>query len=175
MRGPLDTAHLIRREHYDRRVTDEGRKERVDRELIELLNELRVALPGVQVLFAFLLVVPFQQGFSQVTDLTRYVYFTGLLASAIAIAFLIAPATYHRLNLRRGVEEKEEMLFTSTKFAIVGTVFIAIGIVCSLFVIADVLFGDVAAVAIALGIALLIGILWYVVPIMRRRQDTKKN
>src|SRR5215218_4202442 len=104
-------------------MAEEGRKERVDRELIELLNELRVALPGVQVLFAFLLVVPFQQGFSQVTDLTRYVYFGGLVSSAVAIAFLIAPAAYHRLNLRRPVEEKEEMLFTSSKFAIVGTAF----------------------------------------------------
>ena len=106
-------------------MAEEDRKERVDRELIELLNELRIALPGVQVLFAFLLVVPFQQGFSQVTDLTRYVYFAGLLSSAVAIAFLIAPATYHRLNMRRPVEEKEDMLFTSSKFAIIGTVFIA--------------------------------------------------
>ncbi|SRR6186713_155345 len=147
----------------------EDRKERVDRELIELLNELRVALPGVQVLFAFLLVVPFQQGFSQVTDLTRYVYFAGLMSSAIAIAFLIAPATYHRLNLRRGVDEKEEMLFLSSRFVLVGTMFLALGIICSLFVIADVLFGDAVALGIALGIGVLIAILWYVVPIVRRR------
>jgi len=146
----------------------EDRKERVDRELIELLNELRVALPGVQVLFAFLLVVPFQQGFSQVTDLTRYVYFAGLMSSAIAIAFLIAPATYHRLNLRRGVDEKEEMLFLSSRFVLVGTMFLALGIICSLFVIADVLFGDAVALGIALGIGVLIAILWYVVPIVRR-------
>jgi len=150
-------------------VAEEGPKERVDRELIELLNELRVALPGVQVLFAFLLVVPFQQGFSQVTDLTRYVYFGGLVSSAVAIAFLIAPAAYHRLNLRRPVEEKEEMLFTSSKFAIVGTAFIAIGIVCSLFVVADVLFGDAVALAFALGFGLLFAILWYAIPILRRR------
>jgi len=150
-------------------MAEEDRKERVDRELIELLNELRVALPGVQVLFAFLLVVPFQQGFSQVTDLTRYVYFAGMPSSAVAIAFLIAPATYHRLNLRRGVEEKEEMLFLSSRFALVGTVFLALGIVCSLFVVADVLFGDVAALVVALGIAILIAVLWYAVPLIRRR------
>jgi hypothetical protein len=82
---------------------------------------------------------------------------------------MIAPTSYHRLNLRRGVEEKEQMLFTSNKFVIVGTVCLAIGICCSLFVIADVLFGDLVAFAFALGIALLIGLLWYVVPIMRRR------
>jgi amino acid transporter len=146
----------------------EDRKERVDRELIELLNELRVALPGVQVLFAFLLILPFQQGFSQVTDLARYAYFAGLVSSAIAIAFLITPASYHRLNLRRGVEEKEEMLLLSSKFAVVGTVFLAIGIVCSLFVIGDVLFGDLIAIAFALGIAFLIGVLWYAVPMLKR-------
>ena len=150
-------------------MAEEDRKERVDRELIELLNEIRIALPGVQVLFAFLLIVAFQQGFSQVTDLARYVYFAGLVSSAVAIAFLIAPATYHRLNLRRGVQEKEEMLFLSSKFALVGTAFLAIGIVCSLFVIGDVLFGDVVALAFALGIAILIGVLWYVVPILKRR------
>ncbi len=149
-------------------MVEEDRKQRVDRELIELLNELRVALPGVQVLFAFLLIVPFQQAFSQVTDLARYAYFAGLVSSAIAIAFFIAPATYHRLNLRRGVEEKEEMLFLSSKFVIVGTVFLAVGIVCSLFVIGDVLFGDVVALAFALGIALLIAVLWYAVPLIRR-------
>ena len=150
-------------------MANEDRKERVDRELIELLNELRVALPGVQVLFAFLLVVPFQQGFSQVTDLTRYVYFAALVSSAVAIAFLISPATYHRLNLRRGVDEKEEMLLLSSKFTLIGTGFLALGICCSLFVIADVLFGDGPALAFAGGIAALIVILWYVVPIMRRR------
>src|SRR6188768_1495561 len=122
-------------------MAEEDRKERVDRELIELLNELRVALPGVQVLFAFLLILPFQQGFSKLSPLAQDVYFAALAASAIAIAFLIAPATYHRLNLRRGVAEKEEMLFTSSKFALVGTGFLAIGIGCSIFVIADTLFG----------------------------------
>jgi hypothetical protein len=150
-------------------VANEDRKERVDRELIELLNEVRVALPGIQVLFAFLLVVPFQQGFSQVTDLTRFVYFAGLVFSAVAIAFLIAPATYHRLNLRRGVDEKEEMLLLSSRFVLVGTIFIALGISCSLFVVADVLFGDAFALAFALGMTVLIAILWYVVPITRRR------
>lgn len=150
----------------------ESRKERVDRELIELLNELRVALPGVQVLFAFLLVVPFQQGWDKISDLARDVYFAGLMSSGIAIAFLIAPATYHRLNLRRGVDEKEEMLLTSSKLAIVGTVFLALGIGCSLFVIADVLFGTLLATFFAGVILLLIVVLWYGLPLWRRRPGT---
>ena len=149
-------------------MSGESTKERVDRELIELLNELRVALPGVQVLFAFLLILPFQQGFSAVSELARDVYFAGLATSAAAIAFLIAPASYHRLNLRRGTAEKERMLLTSSKLAIVGTFFLAAGIACSVFVVADVLFGPVFALTAALAVAVLIGALWYVLPLMRR-------
>src|SRR5205814_1613332 len=116
-------------------MADEDRKARVDRELIELLNEIRVALPGVQVLFAFLLVLPFQQAFGNISALARNVYFGGLVASAIATVLLIAPATYHRLNFRRGVSEKEEMLFTSSNLALTGTAFLGVGIGCSLFVV----------------------------------------
>src|SRR6185437_57648 len=77
----------------------ESEKERVDRELIELLNELRVALPGVQVLFAFLLVVPFQQRFAAVTDFQKTLYFVSLLLAAGACALLVAPSAYHRILL----------------------------------------------------------------------------
>ena len=153
-------------------MATETRKERIDRELIELLNELRVALPGVQVLFAFLLILPFQSGFSAISDLARYAYFAGLVSSAIAIAFLIAPASYHRLNLRRGVAEKEEMLFTSSQMAIIGTVFLAGGIGCSMFVIGDVLFGPLAGALSTAGTGLLIVALWYVLPLIRRRRGT---
>src|SRR3954453_11092341 len=139
----------------------ESRKERGDRELIELLNELRVALPADQVLSAFLLVVPFQQGWDKISELAQYVYFAGLMSSGIAVAFLIAPATYHRLNLRRGVDEKEEMLLSSSKLALVGTAFLALGIACSLFVIADVLFGPLLASFFAGTILVLIVLLWY--------------
>src|SRR3712207_3546579 len=139
-----------------------------DRELIELLNELRVALPGVQVLFAFLLILPFQQGFDRVSEIARDVYFAGLATSAAAIAFLIAPASYHRINLRRGVHEKEQMLLTSSKLAIVGTFFLAAGIACSMFVVADVLFGPVFALVAAIAVAVVIAALWYVLPLSRR-------
>ncbi|HYI21931.1 MAG TPA: DUF6328 family protein [Candidatus Limnocylindrales bacterium] len=149
-------------------MAEEDRKERVDRELIELLNELRVALPGVQVLFAFLLIVPFQQGFQNVSELARQVYFAGMASAAIAIAFLIAPASYHRLNLRRGVDEKERMLLINNKLTLVGTVFLAIGMSCSMFLVADVLFGEPFAALAAGAMALLIGTLWYVLPFFAR-------
>ena len=98
---------------------DEQRTEHdLDRELIELLNELRVALPGVQVLFAFLLIVPFSNGWDQVTEVQRYVYFVAFLCAAISSAFLIAPSTYHRLRWREG--DKEHMLVTANRLAIAG-------------------------------------------------------
>ena len=156
-------------------MPEEDRKERVDRELIELLNELRVALPGVQVLFAFLLVVPFQQGFASTSDIARYVYFAGLASSAVAIAFLIAPATYHRINLRRGVEEKEKMLFTSSRLTLIGTAFLAAGIGCSMFLVADVLFGATGATVIALVTIVVIGGLWYALPLWARDSTQSRN
>jgi hypothetical protein len=156
-------------------MSPEDRKSRVDRELIELLNELRVALPGVQVLFAFLLVVPFQQGFQNVSDLARDVYFAGLAASAIAIAFLIAPASYHRLNLRRGLDEKEHMLFTSSRLTIIGTGFLAIGIACSMFLIADVLFGPATALVVALATVSVIVALWYALPLIARGRASSSS
>src|SRR5436189_1165154 len=90
---------------------EEPRRERVDRELIELLNELRVALPGVQVLFAFLLAVPFAQGFAQTTSFQRDLFFAVMSATAISTVLFIAPSAWHRLNFRQ--HDKERMLLVS--------------------------------------------------------------
>ena len=79
---------------------DESEQERLDRNLSELLQELRVALPGVQVLFAFLLTVPFQQGFTRITPFQERIYFVTLLCTAISAAMLISPSAYHRMNFR---------------------------------------------------------------------------
>ena len=153
-------------------MTGEDRKKQVDRELIELLNELRVALPGVQVLFAFLLVLPFQAGFEKVDALATDVYFAGMLSAVVAIVLLIAPATYHRLTMRSGTAEKEEMLFTSSKLALIGTGFLGIAVCCSLFVVADVLFGNVAAFIVSVLAGVLIVGLWYAMPLWRQRPGT---
>src|SRR5436190_3209627 len=97
---------------------DQEEQERLNRQLLELLNELRVALPGVQVLFAFLLSVPFQQRFTDVTVFQRDVYYGTLLVSALSIVLLIAPAAQHRVLFR--MADKEPMLFRSNKYAITG-------------------------------------------------------
>ena len=140
-------------------MADESKDEKLDRELIELLNELRVALPGVQVLFAFLLVVPFQQGYSRLSSLDRNVYFVGVLAALVATALLIAPSVFHRIRFRD--TDKEWLIQMSNRLALAGTFFIAVSMVCTIFLIADVLFGGWQALVTAAASALLFGVLWY--------------
>jgi hypothetical protein len=147
----------------------ETKKERVDRELIELLNELRVVLPGVQVLFAFLLTVPFSNGFSRMTDAQRDWYFVAFLTATISTILLIAPSTYHRIQFRQ--KDKERMLFTSNRLAISGTVFLAASMGASAFLITDILFHAVAASVVSGLILLGFAGFWYGLPLYRRFRD----
>ena len=144
-------------------------KERVDRELIELLNEIRVALPGVQVLFALLLILPFQQGFREITDQDKIVYAVALLSSALAAALLISPSMYHRLNFRGGGKRKEQMLFDSNKLVIVGTLLTGLGVACAVYLVADVAFGGSAAAIATCGVVIVYAALWIGVPLVRGR------
>jgi hypothetical protein len=148
----------------------EDDKDRRDRELMELLNELRVALPGVQVLFAFLLTVPFTQRFSTVTPTQKNVYFASILCTAAASALLIAPSAYHRISFRGG--DKERMLTTSNQLTIVGMAFLAAAIVLVMWVVTDVLFGGAVVVIATLAVAAAFVLLWYVLPLKRRADDT---
>jgi len=117
---------------------DSDQKARIDRELIEMLNELRVMLPGVQVLFAFLLTVPFAAGFSRANDLHQALLLTALLTAALAVGFLVAPAAQHRVLFR--AREKERLLRRSNRFAIVGTAFLAVSVTASVLLVVDYLF-----------------------------------
>jgi len=146
---------------------DEDRKERVDRELIELLNELRVAVPGIQVLFAFLLTVPFAFGFQSVTTFQRDVYFVTLVLTALAAAFLIAPSAQHRLLFR--ARDKEALLLRANVLAIAGLACLALAITGVVVLITNVVF-DTAVTTIVFGgaTAAVLLVLWYVVPLVRR-------
>jgi Family of unknown function (DUF6328) len=148
---------------------DETKEEQLDRELIELLNELRVALPGVQVLFAFLLGVPFTQRFAQATDLQKDGYFFTFLCAAAATALLIAPSAYHRLTWRQ--HDKEHLLKVSNGLAIAGTAFLAIAMTSTVFVVTDLLFEATAAAFVAGATAAFYGWFWYVMPLLRRLND----
>jgi hypothetical protein len=150
-------------------MADESKDERLDRELIELLNELRVALPGVQVLFAFLLVVPFQQGYSRLSELDRDVYFVAVMAAMVATALLIAPSVYHRVRFRD--TDKEWLIQISNRLALVGTFFIAVSMVCTVFLITDVVFGGWQATAATIVSAVLFGGLWYGIALFREARS----
>lgn len=154
-----------------RPVPGEGEtpKARIDRELIELLNEIRVALPGVEVLFAFLLTLPFTSGWEQVDGSHRDVYFAAVVCTALAIALLIAPSAHHRLRFRDPI--KEQMLKTSTTLVIAGLVMIAAAISLILYVIVDVLWSSAVAATIAAVFGLFVAVLWFVVPWFYRRPD----
>jgi hypothetical protein len=146
-----------------RRRRDEDPQERVDRELIELLNELRVALPGVQVLFAFLLIVPFSQNYDVLTASDRRVYFAAVLGSAAASAFLIAPSAHHRLRFRSG--SKERMLKVANALAIAGMVALAFSMACVVYVVSSVLHSSTTAAVISAVVAAAIAALWFVLPL----------
>lgn len=146
----------------------ESPEERRNRELIELLNELRVALPGVQVLFAFLLAIPFANGFPKLSDLDRDVYFAALLATMVSTALLITPSAYHRFIFRH--HDKEQLLETSNRVTIAGIGVLAVAMTCSMFVIADFLFDWAMTIIVTVATALTFGLLWYALPLGRRAQ-----
>lgn len=142
---------------------------RLDRELIELLNELRVALPGVQVLFAFLLTVPFSQRFADTTEFQRDVYFAALMSAAIATALLITPSAFHRIRFRQ--RDKAYLLRVANRFAIAGFAGLAVAMAAAILLVSDFLFGPwVARVATAV-VGGLLAWLWFAMPTVRRVAD----
>ena len=151
----------------------ESRKERIDRELMELLNELRVALPGVQFLFAFLLVVPFQQRGAQLTDFQRDVYFATLLAAAVATGLLIAPAAQHRVLFRQ--HDKEALLRRSNRSAFLGLTVLALAIVGAILLVTDVLFDLTLAWSTAAVVGALLVWWWIAVPYWKRAHNEQDD
>jgi amino acid transporter len=145
---------------------EESQKERLNRELMELLQELRVIIPGVQVLLAFLLTAPFQQRFAQLPGSMRNAFFASIASATLATAFLIAPSAHHRLRWRAG--EKERLVRLGNQMAIIGTVFLAAAIVLALYVVTDVLFTTDLAIMTAIVSLVVFGVLWYVVPMAGR-------
>ncbi|HEX5608782.1 MAG TPA: DUF6328 family protein [Solirubrobacterales bacterium] len=145
---------------------DESEGERLDRNLSELLQELRVALPGVQVLFAFLLAVPFQQGFEKITSFQKNVYFAVLICTAISAILLISPSAYHRVTFR--YQQKRKLVFYSNRFSIAGLTFLALAMTGAIMLITDVLFGTAATVVTCALIALGFGFFWFALPLQRR-------
>jgi hypothetical protein len=151
----------------------ETEEQRRNRELIELLNELRVALPGVQVLFAFLLAVPFQRGWPHLAHRDRAVFYAALLATALSTALLIAPSSYHRLRWRD--RDKEYLLEASNRLTIAGLFFLAVSVNCVVFVVSDYLYGYAAAAPATATMASSFAVLWYALPLRRALLDRRSR
>ena len=145
---------------------EESEAERLDRNLSELLQELRVALPGVQVLFAFLLAVPFQQGFTAITPFQEGIYFATLLLTAISAVLLISPSAYHRMNFR--MQQKDDLLHLANKLAIAGLASLAMAMTGAIMLVTDVLFGSTATVVTSALAFLLFVVFWFALPLQRR-------
>jgi amino acid transporter len=144
----------------------ESKGERLDRELMELLQELRVMLPGVQVLLAFLLTAPFQQRFAELPGSLRNAFFVSIASATLATVLLIAPSAHHRLRWR--ARDKERLLRIGNQMALWGTVFLGAAIVLALYVITNVLFtSDLALWTAAAAVVAFVGI-WYVLPMVGR-------
>jgi hypothetical protein len=144
---------------------EESEKERLDRNLGELLQELRVAIPGVQVLFAFLLVVPFNQRFPDITNFQRTLYFVTLLLATGATACLIAPTAHHRVEFR--AQDKERIVFAATKLAIAGLVLLAAAMTGAVMLITDLLYHSTTVAVVGGTVALGFTILWFGWPVKR--------
>jgi hypothetical protein len=146
---------------------DETELERLDRNTVELLNELRVAATGIQVIFAFLLVVPFNNRFPKLTTFERDVYLVGLGAIAIAAILLIAPSVHHRLLFRQG--EKEWLVTTGSRCMIIASVFLAAGISSIGLLVGDFVAGAATGIAMAVAAALLTLGIWFALPLRHQR------
>ncbi len=136
-----------------------------DRQMTELLNELRVALPGVQILFAFLLAVPFQQGFQRVTETQKDLYFATLMATCAATVCLIAPSAMHRLRFHQ--RDRAFLIESANRYMIAGLVFLGIAIVLAVILISDYLYDGALVWLAPLAVALAIAAVWFARPLAR--------
>ncbi|HEX3432749.1 MAG TPA: DUF6328 family protein [Solirubrobacteraceae bacterium] len=155
--------------------SDDGRPEtqlqRLDRNLEEMTGELRVVVTGVQVLFAFLLIVPFNTGFEHIGPFERGVYFVTLLCSALAALCTIAPAAYHRVLFRS--DDKRNVVLVANRVVIVGLVFLALAMCGALLLVTAKLFGATAGTITAALAAVAFAALWFVAPLTRRAEHER--
>jgi hypothetical protein len=147
---------------------NENELERADRNLIELLQEVRVVQTGVQVLFAFLLTVPFSARFDAITDFERGAYFAALVGAAAASVLLIAPTSLHRVLFRLG--QKAYMVEVSNRLALGGLVSTAVSMIAVMLLVSDVMFGTEVGLAVGAVTTLAFLAVWGLLPLRRRRQ-----
>lgn len=151
---------------------DETPVERLDRNTIELLNELRVAATGIQIMFAFLLVAPFNTGFKRISEFARVDYFITLICVAVAAVLLMAPSIHHRILFRRG--EKRYLVWMANRLAIVAMVFLTVGFSGIMVLLADVVLGGPAPLIVGLLSAAIISGLWFGLPLIELARGPRR-
>ncbi len=145
---------------------DESREHRLDRNLIELLNELRVTGTGIQVMLAFLLIVPFNARYGRLTTFERAIYFVALISIAGSAVLLIAPSVHHRLLFRR--RQRPFIIAMANRLAIAGMLLLAIGLTAILVLLAHVVYGPTAAILVGILTGTMVTGLWFAIPLARR-------
>ncbi len=146
--------------------TGESRHERTAREIAELLQELRVVLPGVQVLFAFLLTVPFSARFGEVSAVEQGVFFGTLVCTALSTGLLLAPSAHHRLLWRK--QAREHRLRVANRLAIAGMMLLVLAMVGAMFLISAFLFGSTTAATVTASLTVFFVYVWFVMPLRHR-------
>lgn len=150
-------------------IEAETPKERTDRQLLELLNELRVALPGAQFLFAFLLAVPFAARFGDVTGALRIVFYVCLLSTLVATILLMAPAVYHRIRWQQG--NKTEVIRVAHRMFLGGMISLAVAMTTAVWFVSAFLFGTVESLVAAAISVVLLGVMWFALPLRARANE----
>ena len=151
----------------------ETKGERLDRELIELVQELRILLPGVQVLFAFLLTVPFTQVFTRATDAQRLVYFLAFASTAVSAVLLIAPGVRHRARFRD--RDKEALIESGNRLALGGTAFLAIAMTLVAVLVTEHLYGWIWGVIAGIVVSALAVWFWYAWAFQRQMEESHRS
>ena len=172
MSGPADSAgagappRLPSPESPVEAESEETPKEQTDRQLLELLNEVRVALPGAQFLFAFLLAVPFASRFASVSHRLQIVFYVCLLSTLAATILLMAPAVYHRIRWRQG--NKTEVIRMAHRMFLAGMACLAVAMTTAVWFVSAFLFGTVESLVAAAVSIVLLALTWFALPLRAR-------
>ena len=151
----------------------ENEHERRTRQLAELLQEARVAMPGVQVLFGFLLAVVFQQRFAKVTQLEKDLYLAAILCATGAVVCFIAPVSYHRILFER--RDKPHLILVGSRFLLAGVALLALAMTIALALVCEVIFGGTTAAIVATVVALAFAWFWFAFPAVRRVRGERSH
>jgi hypothetical protein len=154
-------------------IDDESPAARTARNFIELLQGFRVAVTGVQVLFAFLLTVPFAPGFDRLAQADRWLFYVALVGAAVASIFFIAPVAQHRILFRQGL--KETLVRRSNLYGLLGTIALAVSITAATLMVVDYLFSGPLPVITAAGAAVLASWMWFIEPARDRRTNGARH